>query len=104
MIWRRRAPARDEPRPPWAMRPSMSPADDPWWGGAEGAGWLRTVFLPFYDTLPPDAQTDYWTRWNAPPAWVTLFLHPDLDELAAEVEADDGEAVQAENYRTRFLG
>ena len=104
MIWPRRDARPDEPQPPWAARPSMSPADDPWWGGQEGAGWLRDVFLPFYDALGPDAQIDYTMRWNAPPAWVTLFLHPDLDGLGAEADADLGEATPAVDYRARFVG
>ena len=66
--------------------------------------WLRDVFLPFYDALPPDAQTDYWTRWNAPPAWVTTFLHPDLDELAAEADAKQGDSAPPVDYRAAYLG
>lgn len=106
MTWfgRHRRMPHDQPRPPWIVSPSISPADDPYWTNPEGRAWLATVFLPFYDGLSTDAQVDYCSHWNAPPGWVTLFLHPDMDEVAADAdEADMGIRVEPVNYRRRLL-
>ena len=82
---------------------SITPGDDPHWRTPAGQGWLRDVFLPFYDSLDLAAQTAYRDRWNAPNPWVTLFLHPELDEAFAEADAGDGQPAAAPlNYRTIF--
>jgi hypothetical protein len=68
-----------------------------------GQAWLRDVFLPFYDALTPEAQMAYCDRWNAPSPWVSLFLHPELDELFADHdEAESGHRVEPINYRRLF--
>jgi hypothetical protein len=92
-----------EPQPPWVIHPSINPGDEPYWLTEEGKTWLKTVFLPFYDNLTDQAQLAYCTRWNAPPAWFTLFLHPELDEAFADADEEEtGTRVEPLNYRKIF--
>ena len=92
-----------EPRPPWVVSPSISPGDDPHWRTPDGQAWLRGEFLPFYDGLSSDEQIAYCRRWNAPTPWTTLFLHPDLDEVAADAdEENNGGRIEPLNFRERF--
>jgi hypothetical protein len=104
-FWRRKPPlAADEPKPPWVVSKSIFPGDDPYWQSDAGRAWLRNVFLPFYDSLSMEDQIAYRSRWNAPTSWVTLFLHPDLDELMADAYAElDGKRVEPLNFRKIFL-
>ena len=96
---------RDEPRPPWVVSRSINPGDDPYWRTGEGRTWLRDVFLPYYDSLSDTEQIAYCDRWSAPQPWITLFLHPDLDEIAAEADFEaSGEAVPPLNFRKILLG
>jgi hypothetical protein len=91
-------------KPPWVVSKSVNPGDDPHWVTPAGRSWLRDVFLPFYDALPEAEQSAYCDRWNAPTPWITLFLHPDLDEAMAEADAEDfGYSAAPVNYRTIFL-
>jgi hypothetical protein len=95
----------DEPRPPWVVSRSINPGDDPHWRTDEGRAWLRDVFLPYYDSLPHTEQIAYCDRWSAPQPWITLFLHPELDEVAAEADFEaTGEAVPPLNFRRILLG
>jgi hypothetical protein len=92
----------DEPKPPWVISKSIFPGDDPYWHTNTGREWLRNVFLPFYDSLSLEDQIAYYQRWNAPTSWITLFLHPDLDEVMADAEPDD-KRVEPLNFRKIFL-
>jgi len=66
---------------------------------------LRDVFLPYYDSLSDAEQISYCDRWSAPQPWITLFLHPDLDEIAAEADFEaTGETVPPLNFRKILLG
>jgi hypothetical protein len=103
--WPRPAAPSDEPRPPWIVRRSVFPGDDPHWHTEQGRTWLRNVFLPFYDSLSNAEQIAYCGRWKAPQPWVSLFLHPDLDEIAAEADRETpGVAAAPLNFRRHFLG
>jgi hypothetical protein len=94
----------DEPRPPWVVSRSINPGDDPYWRTDEGRTWLRDVFLPFYDSLSEAEQSAYCDRWSAPTPWITLFLHPDLDEISAEADFElSGQEVSPLNFRKIFL-
>jgi hypothetical protein len=98
------AAAHDEPQPPWAVSRSINPGDDPYWRTEKGRAWLRDVFLPFYDSLSEAEQIAYCDRWSAPTPWITLFLHTDLDEIAAEADREaGGEAAASLNFRKIFL-
>jgi hypothetical protein len=95
----------NELQPPWVISRSLNPGDVPYWRTEPGCVWLRDIFVPFYDALSPEEQLAYCDRWNAPPGWITLFLHPDLDEVAADADAEaSGEFVRPLNYRKIFLG
>lgn len=89
-----------EVQPPWVLSRSMNPGDDPYWRTEAGRQWLVNVFLPFYDRLGDKEQADYCNRWSAPAPWISLFLHPELDESAAAADlADFGTAAKPLNYR-----
>jgi hypothetical protein len=79
---------RDEPRPLWVASRSINPGDDPHWrtDNDKGRASLRDLFLAYYDSLPHTEQIAYCDRWSAPQPWITLFLHPELDEVAAEAD------------------
>jgi hypothetical protein len=97
--------AHDELQPPWVISRSINPGDDPYWRTESGRIWLRDIFLPFYDSLSEAEQIAYCNRWSVPTPWITLFLHPDLDEVAAEADrAAYGEAAPPLNFRKIFLG
>lgn len=90
-------------QPPWVKSRSVNPGDDPFWRTEAGRRWLADVFLPFYDQLSNILQIEYCDRWSAPTAWITLFLHPDLDEAAADADLQDfGVAAEPLNYRRIF--
>lgn len=87
------------------VSPSRWPGDDPHWRTPEGRGWLGGTFLPFYDGLTPSAQDEYCRRWNAPIGWITMFLHPDLDEAFADADEEDfGVRVEPLDFRKILLG
>ncbi len=95
----------EEPKPPLIVSRSVFPGDDPHWRTAIGRAWLRDVFLPFYDGLSTSEQMAYCDRWKAPNPWVTLFLHPDIDEEAAQADAErGGDYAEALDFRKIFLG
>ena len=91
-----------EPQPPWAISGSPTPVGDTHWHDPDAKAWLKNVFLPFYDNLASEAQQDYWLRWGAPQAWLTMFLHPDLDALFAEADGE-GHAPEARDFRAELL-
>jgi hypothetical protein len=94
----------EEPRPPWVVSRSVSPADDPYWRTDKARRWLREVFVPFYDSLSNTEQLAYCNRWSAPTPWIAMFLHPDLDELAAGADAELlGDAPPPQNFRKILL-
>ena len=93
----------DEIQPPWIVSRSINPGDDPHWRTDAGRRWLADVFLPFYDRLSNTEQIEYCDRWSAPTPWITLFLHPDLDEAAADADREDfGATAEPLNYRKIF--
>jgi hypothetical protein len=90
--------------PPWVVSKSIFPGDDPHWRTAGGRQWLRDVFLPYYDGLSEAEQVAYCERWKAPQPWISLFLHPEIDEAFAEADSEDfGEAEPPLNFRKIFL-
>ena len=93
----------DEPEPPWVISKSIFPGDDPYWRSREGRDWLKNIFLPFYDALSTDEQIAYYLRWRAPTSWITLFLHPYLDEVMADADSDPpGARVEPLDFRKIF--
>jgi hypothetical protein len=90
--------------PPWVVSKSVFPGDDPHWRTAGGRQWLRDVFLPYYDGLSEAEQSAYCERWKAPQPWISLFLHPEIDEAFAEADSEYfGEAEPPLNFRKIFL-
>ena len=91
--------------PPWVVVPSTTPFNlESIWRAVEGKEWLKNVFLPFYDSLTDEEQMQYWLRWGAPQSWLTLFLHPSIDEVAAEADSElFGTKIESLDYRKIFL-
>ncbi len=54
-----------------------------------GQPWLEDVWRPFWHALDDAARQDYLSRYPPPKLWLETFLDDRLDQLVAEIDAQD---------------
>ncbi len=81
----------EEMPPPWAAVPDL----DPWLPATQGLPewYIGLNWLPFWQTLTPDAKADYLERWDAPDEWREVIADR-YDEQKIDWEAERSAQVE----------
>lgn len=91
------------PPPPWIVFPDLR-ANDPAKQGAEEA-YIDLEWLPFWQTLDPDARSKYLNRWNTTAEWREVIAERfEQGEFDVEEDARDSATWAAARSRDVDLG
>lgn len=69
---------KDEIEAPWIKYPGYPPGDTFW--RQSGELWFSLLWLPYWQSLDAQQQTDYLNKYNVPDVWRDYYFDQEFQE------------------------